>query len=232
MTAVLVQKSAALATFVATGAGTVTPTLPGGSTSGNTLVAMWVSDSGSDGIDTPAGWSASIGTTSIVVIQWLPNCGSGVTSQVLSKTTAGNWVGNGVAALFEFSGVDATSADLNELGTPASGTSWSATTVANMTGNNELILLGWRETHASATKDSFTATTSGITQDFTWNQATKTVGHASFEHKLDSGSTTGSALTVTETMTDGAGNNRRVTIVSFKLLKPIPNGPVHLPFVT
>jgi len=152
---------------------------------------------------------------------------------VFNNTGAGNWVGNGAAALFEFSGVDATSADLNEVLTPASGTSWSATTVANMTANNELILVGWREVFLSATKDSFTATTSGIVQDFAWNQATKLIGHASFEHKLDSGANSGSALTVTETMTDGTGSSRACTIITFKLASAATcrRVPANLPFM-
>lgn len=229
MAVVLVQKSAALTTAAA-GAASITPTLPGGSTAGNTIAAMVVSDAG-DTCSTPANWSAATGSNSLVFIRWLPDCGAGVTSQAFTNNVGGSFTGNTAAAMFEFSGLFDTAVDLNEILTPASGTSWTATSVASMKGSYELILLGWRETFASATKDTFTATTSGVVQDFAWNQATKLIGHASFEHKLDSGTSTGSTLTVTETMVDGTGNSRAVTIITFKQALPVPNGPVHLPFV-
>lgn len=216
----LVQKSAAAATWVA-GATTVTPTLPAGSTSGNTLVGMLVTDTG-DTLGTPAGWSTN--GTSIGAIRWLPNCGSGITSQAFTVGISGT----GVAALFEFSGVNAASADLKEVLTASSGTSWSVTTAANMTENNELILVCWKESYLSATKDTFTATTSGIVQDFAWNQATKTTGHASFEHKLDSGTSLGSTLTVTETMTTGTGATRAGCIITFKQPGQKRNPAIHL----
>src|SRR6266702_3571887 len=94
----LVQKSASVAT--GTG-GTVTGTLPAGSTAGNTLVACLGGNTGSTQFAAPAGWVQAAqtgnGTLSRCEIWYLPSCPAGVTTAAFTS-------GSGAlrAALAEF----------------------------------------------------------------------------------------------------------------------------------
>lgn len=121
----IIQKSAA----VATGSGSVTATLPAGSTAGNLLVACLGSNVPGTQFTGPSGWvqAAQVGNTlSRSEIWYYPSCPAGVTSAVFTCGT-----GQVRAAMGEFhssvSG-DTFAVDVSGTAAPGAGTTCTAST--------------------------------------------------------------------------------------------------------
>lgn len=210
LTAPRVQAAAAFVQkgTVASGSSTVTPTLPGSSTSGNLLVATIVdinSGCASDNITAPAGWTRAAticrGGTGPLQLWYYPNNPGGISSVAFSTGSAG---ANARAQLSEYSGV-ATSSPVDEnvtLYQSTSGTSLTITTSGTISTSGEVAIAAF-------------TTSSGLSSFTTSGSWVSLVADAS--NGIDAnyllGPTSGSTLTAT--VTSNPGTNYAALLVTF-----------------
>jgi hypothetical protein len=227
----LVQKSVAVAN---NSAGSVTGTLPGGSTAGNTLIACPGSNVAATQFTAPANWvqaaQISNGTLSRSEIWYLPSCPAGITSAVFTCGT-----GQVRVALAEFhSSVAGATVTVDVAGT---GTA-SAVTTCTATGSGtagDLIVTAFFE-HLGAA--AVTAWTDPAGYTLLGSNTASNQNPLYSAYKL---SAAGGAISVIGTSNQTAGPNGWTgCVVSFKEVaagglsvtttSPMPGGTVGLPY--
>jgi hypothetical protein len=209
MAATVVQRGT-VASVVAVGSPTITPTFSSGSTAGNLLIC--VSGFAAQGGHSPAGpsgWTVAVDTsvsatggyTVHATIWYYPNNPGGITSAAIVGASGGWFLELG-AMLMEFTNAAGTLV-LDQTGTATDTTSTLSSqtvTTPTVSGTNQLAIAAFNEYFSSSSgKSTLTpSATTGFTQRGQFGSAVKQFTHMSLEDKLDTG--TGSTVSATDTI--------------------------------